>query len=85
MNIGSVQIITKVEVQGRFGNGQGREFAEQYKLQYWRPGLQYWPTYKNGRGEEVRFCFILLIILAFQSYLQSINQLFKIIFTIKIL
>ena len=55
INLGGVKVITKVEVQGRFGNGQGREFAEQYKLHYWRPGLQHWSTYKDGRGKEVSF------------------------------
>ncbi|MCL4146767.1 UNVERIFIED_CONTAM: hypothetical protein GTU68_032351, partial [Idotea baltica] len=53
VNLGSLHILTKVEVQGRFGNGQGKEYAEKYKLQYWREGLGHWITYRNGRGEEV--------------------------------
>ncbi|XP_066972442.1 discoidin domain-containing receptor 2-like [Macrobrachium rosenbergii] len=53
VNLGSVHIITKVEVQGRFGNGQGQEFTRYYKLQLWRPGMKHWVTYTNGRGEEL--------------------------------
>ncbi|KAF2351919.1 Serine-threonine/tyrosine-protein kinase catalytic domain [Trinorchestia longiramus] len=53
VNLDVVQVVTKVEVQGRFGNGQGREYAEKYKLQYWRPTMGHWTTYRNGRGEEL--------------------------------
>ncbi|KAK7080623.1 DNA damage responsive protein [Halocaridina rubra] len=53
INLGGLHIVTKVEVQGRFGNGQGREFARHYKLQLWRPGLEHWVTYTDGRGEEL--------------------------------
>ena len=31
--------ITATETQGRFGGGQGQEFAEFYQLQYWRQSL----------------------------------------------
>ncbi|XP_071552608.1 discoidin domain-containing receptor 2-like [Panulirus ornatus] len=51
--LGNVYLVTKVEVQGRFGNGYGREFAEKYKLQFWRPGLDHWATYSDGRGQEL--------------------------------
>jgi len=47
-------VITKAEIQGRFANGQGREYAEQYKLQYWRESIGTWVTYRNGQGLEVR-------------------------------
>ncbi|CAL4104736.1 unnamed protein product [Meganyctiphanes norvegica] len=53
VNLDTNHVLTKVEVQGRFGNGQGREFAEQFKLQYWRPGLKHWSTYKDGHGNEI--------------------------------
>ncbi|KAA0201619.1 hypothetical protein HAZT_HAZT010083 [Hyalella azteca] len=42
VNLVKVHVVTKVEVQGRFGNGQGREYAQQYKLQYYRPGIDKW-------------------------------------------
>ncbi|CAL4214767.1 unnamed protein product [Meganyctiphanes norvegica] len=53
VNLDQVHVVTKVEVQGRFGNGKGQEFTEQYKLQYWRPGLSHWVTYKDGQGNEL--------------------------------
>ncbi|CAL4145492.1 unnamed protein product [Meganyctiphanes norvegica] len=53
VNLDHVHVVTKVEVQGRFGNGKGQEFTEQYKLHYWRPGLQHWVTYKDGHGNEM--------------------------------
>ncbi|KAA0185887.1 hypothetical protein HAZT_HAZT007841 [Hyalella azteca] len=55
VNLVKVHVVTKVEVQGRFGNGQGREYAEKYKLQYYRPGMDHWVTYKDGRGNQVRW------------------------------
>lgn len=53
VNLGALHVVTKVEVQGRFGNGQGREFTTQFKLQIWRPNMAHWATYKDGRGKEV--------------------------------
>ncbi|KAG0714483.1 Discoidin domain-containing receptor 2 [Chionoecetes opilio] len=53
VNLGALHVLTKVEVQGRFGNGQGREFATQYKLQIWRPNMAHWATYNDGRGKEL--------------------------------
>uniref|UniRef100_A0A0P4WCZ3 Protein kinase domain-containing protein n=3 Tax=Scylla TaxID=6760 RepID=A0A0P4WCZ3_SCYOL len=53
VNLGAPHLVTKVEVQGRFGNGQGREFARQYKLQLWRPGLSHWVTYTDSRGQQL--------------------------------
>ncbi|MPC86648.1 Discoidin domain-containing receptor A [Portunus trituberculatus] len=55
VNLGAPHLVTKVEVQGRFGNGQGREFARQYKLQLWRPGLSHWVTYIDSRGQQVSY------------------------------
>ena len=53
INLDKVHIVTKTEVHGRFGNGQGREFAKQYKIQYWRPSIDHWVAYRDGHGEEV--------------------------------
>ena len=55
INLVHIHIITKVEVQGRYFNSEGREYAENYKLQYWRPSITNWITYKDGQGEEVCF------------------------------
>ena len=38
---------------GRFGNGQGAEFAEAYILEYWRPRLDKWVRYRNIQGSEI--------------------------------
>nr|CAH0107509.1 unnamed protein product [Daphnia galeata] len=46
-------VITAVETQGRFGNGQGQEFAEHFLLEYWRESLAKWVRYKDIKGEEV--------------------------------
>lgn len=40
-------------VVGRFGNGQGQEFAEHFLLEYWRDSLAKWVRYKDTKGEEV--------------------------------
>lgn len=53
VNLVKDHLITKVEVQGRFGNGQGQEFAQQYKLQYYRASIDKWVTYQDGHGSEV--------------------------------
>lgn len=66
VNLGKGHVVTKVEVQGRFGNGQGKEFAEQYKLQFWRPAVNHWVTYRDGHGKEVSKPFPFW----FKTYLQ---------------
>lgn len=52
-----MHVITASGTQGRFGNGQGAEFAEAYLLEYWRPALGKWVRYKNPSGEEVSFFY----------------------------
>lgn len=49
-------LITWTETQGRFGNGQGQEYAETYLVEYWRAALGQWVVYKNRRGEKVSRC-----------------------------
>ncbi|XP_024084780.1 discoidin domain-containing receptor 2-like [Cimex lectularius] len=46
-------LITKTETQGRFGNGQGQEYAESFLVEYWRESLNQWVVYKNTRGQKV--------------------------------
>lgn len=53
INLHSVHVITAVETQGRFGNGQGQEYTEAYQLEYWRPKLGKWKRYRNFKGDEV--------------------------------
>lgn len=47
-------LMTWTETQGRFGNGQGQEYAEAFLVEYWRSSLNQWITYKDSRGEKVR-------------------------------
>ncbi|XP_015523678.2 discoidin domain-containing receptor 2 [Neodiprion lecontei] len=44
-------LITWTETQGRFGNGQGQEYAETFFLEYWRD-LK-WYQYKTMKGDKV--------------------------------
>ncbi|KAK9877948.1 hypothetical protein WA026_020169 [Henosepilachna vigintioctopunctata] len=53
IDLKTVHMITATGTQGRFGNGQGVEFAEAYMLEYWRPRLNRWVRYHNSRGDEV--------------------------------
>ncbi|XP_073975548.1 discoidin domain-containing receptor 2-like isoform X3 [Rhodnius prolixus] len=46
-------LVTKTETQGRFGNGQGQEYAESFLVEYWRESLNQWVVYKNARGQKV--------------------------------
>ncbi|XP_014203585.1 discoidin domain-containing receptor tyrosine kinase B-like [Copidosoma floridanum] len=53
IDLHKVHVITATGIQGRFGNGQGAEYAEAYWLEYWRPSLGKWVRYKNPGGEEL--------------------------------
>lgn len=53
VNLHSVHVITGTGTQGRFGNGQGQEYAEAYVLEYWRPKLAKWVRYRGADGQEV--------------------------------
>ncbi|KAF3421703.1 hypothetical protein E2986_12359 [Frieseomelitta varia] len=44
-------LIAWTETQGRFGNGQGQEYAEAFFLEYWRDTK--WHQYKNLMGDRV--------------------------------
>lgn len=44
-------LITWTETQGRFGNGQGQEYAEAFFLEYWRDSK--WHQYKNLKRDKV--------------------------------
>jgi hypothetical protein len=48
--------IWAVEVQGRYGNGNGREFAEEIMIDYIGPERQNWTRYWaiQGTDEEER-------------------------------
>lgn len=44
-------LISWTETQGRFGNGQGQEYAEAFFLEYWRDTK--WHQYRNLKGDRV--------------------------------
>ena len=68
-------LIMWTETQGRFGNGEGQEYAESFFLEYWRDFK--WHSYKNLRGDRVSvydFPFATLrydAILTLTTYTQS--------------
>ena len=54
IDLGRVTVITGAETQGRFGNGLGKEWAEKFELEYWRPGWDEatgWRTYRNASDQ----------------------------------
>lgn len=53
VNLHVLHVITGTKTQGRFGNGQGQEYAEQFMLEYWRPGSSEWVRWRNRSKHEV--------------------------------
>lgn len=53
IDLRSPHVLTAIETQGRYGNGQGKEYTTHYMLQYRRPGKD-WIRYRNRRGAQVR-------------------------------
>lgn len=53
IDLGLLKVITLVETQGRFGNGQGTEYTDQYRLEYQRELDGTWFRFKNRRGQEI--------------------------------
>ncbi|KAK3610982.1 hypothetical protein CHS0354_015099 [Potamilus streckersoni] len=48
-----LMVITQVEVQGRFGNGKGKEYATHFLLEYQREDDGEWIRFKNKTGNEI--------------------------------
>ncbi|XP_012165702.1 discoidin domain-containing receptor 2 isoform X1 [Bombus affinis] len=53
VNLHSPRILTSTRTQGRFGNGHGVEYTEEYFVEYWRPGFNKWVRWRNRRGMEL--------------------------------
>ncbi|XP_046642063.1 discoidin domain-containing receptor tyrosine kinase B-like isoform X2 [Daphnia pulicaria] len=53
INLANVSVINGIATQGRYGNGRGQEYAEQFKLEYWRPELDLWHTYRQRDGNDI--------------------------------
>ncbi|XP_049762507.1 discoidin domain-containing receptor 2-like isoform X1 [Schistocerca cancellata] len=49
----SLHAVTAVRTQGRYDHGRGQEYAENYLLDYWRPGLHSWTRWKDKIGNKV--------------------------------
>ncbi|XP_071513035.1 discoidin domain-containing receptor 2-like isoform X2 [Panulirus ornatus] len=52
VDLGRLHVVTATGTQGRFGNGNGREYTEAYMLEYWRPGLPDFRIYTTGYGNQ---------------------------------
>ncbi|KAF7388968.1 hypothetical protein HZH66_010105 [Vespula vulgaris] len=52
VNLHSPRVLMSVRTQGRFGNGHGVEYTEEYFVEYWRPGFNKWVRWRNRRGTE---------------------------------
>lgn len=57
ISLDELLVVTGAKTQGRYGNGQGQEYAEEYMIDYWRPGFTQWVRWKNRQGKEVREMF----------------------------
>ncbi|XP_039286233.1 discoidin domain-containing receptor 2-like [Nilaparvata lugens] len=53
VELGAVHLVTGVATQGRYDHGRGQEYAEEYTLEYWRPGLPDWRQYTRWDGKQV--------------------------------
>ncbi|KAK9754778.1 Protein tyrosine and serine/threonine kinase [Popillia japonica] len=53
VDLGSVHVVTGVQTQGRYDRGRGQEYAEEYTIEYWRPGFQEWKEYKRWDGKQI--------------------------------
>lgn len=79
VDFGTVHMITGVQTQGRFGHGRGLEYAEEYTLEYWRPGMAEWKPYKRWDGKQVRtegLKFQISIIIIFIIFKVKVIQIF---------
>ncbi|CAG7733954.1 unnamed protein product [Allacma fusca] len=53
IDFGEEYRVTQTETQGRFGNGRGLEFAQQFQLEYYREVLGRWILYKDHFGRTI--------------------------------
>lgn len=53
INFTNVSVISGIATQGRYGNGRGQEYAEQFKLEYWQSELEIWHIYRQRDGNDV--------------------------------
>ena len=58
MNLTTSHVISMLETQGRYANGQGQEYAMAYRVLYWREGLTKFKEYRDSLGRMVRLKLI---------------------------
>lgn len=58
IDLGRVHVVTGVQTQGRYDHGRGQEYAEEYTLEYWRPGMEGWKQYTRWDGKTVSKTFL---------------------------
>ena len=54
----SSHVISVLETQGRYANGQGQEYAMAYRVLYWREGMHKFREYRDSLGRMVRLWYI---------------------------
>ncbi|XP_048779029.2 discoidin domain-containing receptor 2-like isoform X2 [Ostrea edulis] len=52
IDLDKLMVITKVETQGRFGNGLGQEYTEEFLLEYQREDDGEWIRFRNRQAKE---------------------------------
>lgn len=52
IDLNKLMVITKVETQGRFGNGLGQEYTEEFLLEYQREDDGEWIRFRNRQAKE---------------------------------
>lgn len=55
VNLNQSFVITAIATQGRFGNGNGVEFVEEFWLEFSRDAGLTWHKWKNRRGSHVSY------------------------------
>ncbi|XP_046467696.1 discoidin domain-containing receptor 2 isoform X1 [Neodiprion pinetum] len=53
INLHTTRVLTSARTQGRFGNGHGVEYTEEYFVEYWRNGFTKWTRWRNRRGMDL--------------------------------
>ena len=53
IDLGEEYSLHGVVTQGRFANGLGQEFAEYYRIQYWRKGMLDFEDYRDSKGVDL--------------------------------
>jgi len=78
VDLGQVHVVSGIQTQGRNNKGRGLEYVEEYTIEYWRPGLPEWHTYRTWDLKEVstKKTYVLSFVKIYE--LTSINQIIPI-------